>query len=214
METTLLLIRHGESKANESHLFAGHLNVELSQKGESQARLTAQYIAENYRVDKIYASDLRRAYNTAKPLADMLSKEIEATKELREIYAGDWEGKPFEELQTQYALEYEIWREDIGNAQCSSGEAVKDLAVRIWKAVQKIAEENEGKTVAIATHATPIRTLLCRWKGFPLTEMKNIPWVSNASVTVIKHCNGVWSIEKESVDKHLAELKTRLPANV
>ena len=69
MSTTLLLIRHGESKANEKKFFAGHLNVELSEKGKAQAVLTANYVAENYQVDTIYASDLSRAYNTAQPLA-------------------------------------------------------------------------------------------------------------------------------------------------
>ena len=214
METVLLLIRHGESKANEKKFFAGNLNVELSEKGKEQAVLTANYVAEHYQVDRIYASDLSRAYNTAKPLADKLSKEIVATKSLREIYAGDWEGMPFSELQTQYKADYAVWLQDIGNARCSLGESVEELAVRIWEAIENIVKENAGKTVAIATHATPIRTLLCRLKGLPLSEMKNVPWVSNASITVIKCKDGEWSIEAESLDGHLAEMKTSFPANV
>ena len=214
MTTTLLLIRHGESEANERKFFAGNLNVELSEKGKAQAVLTANYVVENYQVDAIYASDLSRAYNTAQPLAHKLSKAITATKKLREIYAGEWEGKFFSELQTKYEADYRIWLEDIGNARCSKGESVEELALRIWEKVENIVKENEGETVAIATHATPIRTILCRLKGLPLSEMKNIPWVSNASVTVLQYSDGEWRIEAESLDGHLSQMKTSFPANV
>ncbi|MBQ8323480.1 MAG: histidine phosphatase family protein [Clostridia bacterium] len=214
METTLILIRHGESSANGKGFFAGHLDIELSEKGEKQAALTARYVAENYKVDKIYSSDLKRAYATAKPLAQAREKEIVATAGLREIYAGTWQGLCFDELQTRYADSYGVWLRDIGNAACPSGETVKELAARIWEAVLDIVKENEGKTVAVVTHATPIRTLLCRWKGLPLSEMKNVPWVSNASVTVVKYRNGEWTVEKESADEQLAEMKTSFPANV
>jgi broad specificity phosphatase PhoE len=214
MTTTLLLIRHGESKANEKKFFAGHLNVELSEKGKAQAVLTANYVAENYQVDTIYASDLSRAYNTAQPLAYKLSKEITATKTLREIYAGEWEGKSFSELQTQYEVDYKVWLQDIGNARCSLGESVEELALRIWETIENIVKENEGKTVAVATHATPIRTLLCRLKGLPLSEMKNVPWVSNASVTVLQYTDGNWQVKAESLDGHLSQMKTSFPANV
>ncbi len=64
--TKLILIRHGESVANRNHIFVGHTDVELEEKGVKQAELTAQYVYENFKVDKVYASDLKRAYETGK----------------------------------------------------------------------------------------------------------------------------------------------------
>lgn len=57
--TILILVRHGESVANRHDKFVGHTDVELQGRLIKQAKKTAQYIAENYKVDKIYSSYLK-----------------------------------------------------------------------------------------------------------------------------------------------------------
>lgn len=212
--TTLLLIRHGESEANRNKVFGGQINPDLQERGVMQAELTAKFIAENYKVDKIYSSDLKRAYRTAQPLSDILNMEIKAEKRLREIYAGKWEGVKFEELKTTYPEEYNVWLTDVGNAVCTEGESVRELGERIYGILTEIAEENDGKTVAIATHATPIRVMISMIETGGLSEMKDIPWVTNASVTEITYDKGDWKIVEKSKDAHLEELRTNLPSNV
>ena len=212
--TTLILIRHGESEANHQGYFAGQIDPDLQSKGLKQAELTGKYIVKNYKVDKIYSSDLKRAYNTAKCLAELLDMEVVKDKNLREIYAGKWEGMKFDDLVAVYPKEYSLWRNHIGRSSCVGGENVKQLGDRIMNALTKIAKENDGKTVAIATHATPIRVAQSIIESGALDEMENIPWVSNASVTVIEYNRGTWRVVAASIDKHLAELKTVLPTNV
>lgn len=213
MSTTLLFVRHGESEANGNGFFAGQLDIGLSSRGGQQAELTAQFIRENFQVDAVYSSDLQRAYCTAMPIAKACGKEIIKTDKLREIFAGNWQGLCFDELQTSHADTYGIWLRDIGNAHPTGGESVKELSDRIWNVVQKIASKEHDKTVVIVTHATPIRALFCRLKGFDLNEMKNVPWVSNASVSVVR-IDSNWTLGQESIDAHLAQLKTHFPANV
>ena len=58
----ILLIRHGESEGNHYNKFIGHTDVNLQEKGIVQAKKTAQYVADNYEINKIYSSDLKRAY--------------------------------------------------------------------------------------------------------------------------------------------------------
>lgn len=212
--TTVILIRHGESEANREDIFAGHLNVDLMPKGVEQAQKTAQYIVENYTVDKIYASDLKRAYKTGKTLADKLGMEIIADKRFREIDAGEWDGIKFNELGDKYAEEFRIWRDDIANAKCTGGESVEDLRKRVFGAATEVAENNDGKTVVIATHATPIRVMQTYVQMGSLEKMNDIPWVSNASVSVFEYDNGKWTCKAVSVDKHLGDLVTALPSNV
>ncbi|MBQ3573834.1 MAG: histidine phosphatase family protein [Clostridia bacterium] len=212
--TTIILIRHGESEANKHGVFAGHTDADLQPKGLAQAKTTAKYIADNYNVDKIYASDLKRAYKTAMCLGEILDLEVIAEEGLREINAGEWEGIEFDKLLLSYPDEYGKWINDIGASVCNGGESVEQLGERIMSALTKIAKENEGKTVAIATHATPIRVAQTLIKTGALKEMKNIPWVTNASVTVFEYSSGVWSIKAESIDEHLGELKSALPKNV
>ena len=212
--TTVILIRHGESEANREDIFAGHLNVDLMPKGVEQAQKTAQYIVENYTVDKIYASDLKRAYKTGKTLADKLGMEIIVDKRFREIDAGEWDGIKFNELGDKYAEEFRIWRDDIANAKCTGGESVEDLRKRVFGAATEVAENNDGKTVVIATHATPIRVMQTYVQMGSLEKMNDIPWVSNASVSVFEYDNGKWTCKAVSMDKHLGDLVTVLPSNV
>ncbi len=212
--TTLLLVRHGESEANRRDIFAGHLDVDLQNKGLKQAEKTAEYIKENYNISKVYASDLKRAYKTGKCIADFCGVEIIEDKNLREINAGEWDGLTFDELKKMYRTEFEKWCTDIGNAGCNGGETTVELAERILSEITKLAEENDGKTIVIATHATPVRSMQCICEGRALSEMKDIPWASNASVTEIRYDKGVWELVRAGIDEHMAELRTALPENV
>ena len=165
-------------------------------------------------MDSVYASDLQRAYHTALPVAKAFGLQVTKTEQLREVFAGHWQGQSFDVLETKYAQSYWTWRNNIGIAHPDGGESVAALSQRVWDAVSQIAQKEEGKTVVIATHATPIRALLCRVEGWELSKMKDIGWVSNASVSIVRVEDDRWSLEGKSLDSHLAELKTRFPANV
>ncbi len=212
--TTLILVRHGESEANKVKVFAGNYDIPLSQHGHKQAQTTAKYLKENYKIDKVYASDLQRAYATGKYISEIFDIPIVKEKKLREISAGEWEGKSFTHLEETYKEDYKEWRNDTGNARPTGGESVKELSERINSVLLKIAEENENKTVAIATHATPIRAMqsLVEFQG--LDEMKNIRWVTNASVSVLEYENGKWKFKEICQDTHLEGIKTFVPPNV
>ena len=212
--TTLLIIRHGQSQANLDGIFVGHVNSPLSDLGMQQAELTANYVVSNYHVDAVYASDLDRAFYTGKRIADLLGLPITADPQLREIYAGDWERVKFDDLAAHYGEPYQLWLRDIGRAQCQNGESTAQLQKRFVSAVRHIAQENDGKTVVIGTHATPIRTFMTYCAGCDITNMKNIPWVSNASVTIVEFENDTFRIVTPGYDKHLGDLRTALPKNV
>lgn len=212
--TTVILVRHGQSEANVGGFFAGCNDVELSSLGKQQAEATAEYIVKNYKINGVYASDLKRAYETGRAVADRLNLEITPEKGMREIFAGAWEMRTFDQLMYDYPEQYNVWLKDIGNAGCPEGESVVELSERIYRTVLKIAEENDGKTVLIATHATPVRVMECICRQLPIAEMKNISWVSNASVTELQYDSGNWKIIKCGYDEHLAEIKSKLPINV
>lgn len=212
--TTLILVRHGESAANEKNVFAGHTDVELSDLGKKQAEKTAEYIAKNYTVDAIYSSDLKRAYETGACAAKKLGLSITPDTALREIYAGEWENVKYDDLQTRYKKDYDMWLTDIGNAVCTGGESVKELSARIRTRLTEIAKENDGKTVLVTTHATPIRVCQCAWEGRSSEEMKDVPWVTNASVTIAEYDKGVWTMKEVGRNAHLEDMVSELAPNV
>ena len=212
--TTFLLIRHGESLANVNGRFAGHLDVPLSETGHTQAAITAEYIRSHYTVDAVYASDLVRAFDTGKAVADRLNLPVTPDNAFREIFAGDWEGAVYDDLPKRFPASFHIWLTDIGNAVCDHGESVAHLQERVLTALRRIAAEHDGQTVAIATHATPIRSLQCFCEGKPLGDMKTVPWVSNASITVVEYDNDAFRLFEVGKDAHLGGQRTAFPKKI
>jgi len=209
----IYLVRHGQSLGNLKATFLGHTDLDLSPLGYNQAELVCKYL-ESKDIDIIYSSDLQRAFNTSLPLCKALRLDAIKDRNLREIFAGDWEGKTFDHLSEHYPETYSVWREDIGNAVIDNGESVRQLFERITAEVLRIAVENDGKTVAIFTHATPIRVMHCFCNGYDAAAMKDIGWCPNASVSVVLYEDGRISMPQYGYDEFLGDLGTRLPSNV
>src|SRR5262245_25504129 len=96
--TSILLIRHGQSAGNAEGRFGGHSATPLSPLGQHQAELTANILSKE-KISAIYSSDLFRAVETAKPLAEKLSLEIIKTEAFRERHVGVLEGLTFDEAK-------------------------------------------------------------------------------------------------------------------
>lgn len=209
--TRIVLVRHGQSVANVEKFFAGHYDSPLTALGFQQAALTARYIASHYKVDMVYASDLQRAYATGKAIADCFCLGVVKESSFREINAGLWEKMPYEQLPVLFPDSYSVWLHNIGKVKCDGGESVAQLQKRVVDAVFSVAEKHPDSTVVIATHATPIRAVQCFCEGKSLDEMKDVPWVSNASVTELVYEDNQLRLEQVSYDLHLGQLKSVLP---
>ena len=84
----LVLIRHGESEADLLDVHEGRADFELTERGHEQAIAMAKYVAENYRLTRIYSSTLKRAAQTAKRLSDETGLAIEFDPDLMEFNNG------------------------------------------------------------------------------------------------------------------------------
>ena len=211
METTkLYLIRHGESKGNQRDVFLGHTDLDLTELGRRQAVKTGEYLKQ-FPIDEIYASDLLRAFHTAEAMSAMINIPIKKERRLREIFCGEWEDQPFSLLLEKYPQSYGAWIKDIDNAHPDGGESTLQLQERVIAGLRDIAENNQGKSVAVFTHATPIRCFAAYCQG---KMIKNVPWASNASVTVAEYKNGKFHLIAYSQDDFLGELVTMLPDDV
>lgn len=205
----IYLLRHGESIGNKDKIYLGHTDLDLSEKGYMQAERACDYITKNVKIDKIFSSDLIRAYNTVLPTAKKLNINIIKDPGLREIYAGLWENKKYEYLIENFPESYSAWRNDIGNAKCDGGESVAELQKRIMNKLCEIANCNEGSDILIGTHATPIRVINCTITNTPLSDMNNIPWAFNASLTHISYNQGQFKLIDYGKSSYLGELEYR-----
>ena len=113
-----------------------------------------------------------------------------------------------------YAADYGVWLTDIGRAVCTGGESLKEVYGRVSAALCDIVGENKGKTVLLTYHGAAIRAMTAFLSGLPVEKMKEVDWVSNASVTVVFHGADGFRIETLGYDAHLGDLRSRLPKNV
>ncbi len=210
--TTLYFVRHGQSEANVRRVFAGSWDAPLTDLGREQAACTAAFLADKP-ITAVYASDLQRASATGAALSGVKAIPLRATSRLREIQAGAWEGKSFDELQRDPA--YAVWLKTIGLARCTDGESVAELQQRINSIVDEIVCTHLNEHICIATHATPIRVMEAVWTNTPLEMLHTIPWVSNASVTIAQYDNnGIGRLVSRDINDHMGRLKSVLPSNV
>lgn len=212
--TRLYFVRHGESASNVSGEYTGQLNAPLSPQGVQQAERTAEFL-KSVPLTAVYASDLVRAYNTGKAIAALHGLVPVPIRDLREINGGLWEGKHYDELQDLYPDSYGLWRRQIGLAAAPNGEAVSDLQNRVRRCVESIVRAHPNGAICIATHATPIRAMECVWTNTDLENMHTIPWVSNASVTVVEYDGDMHArIIERDMHEHLQDIYTKLPKSV
>lgn len=209
----LYLIRHGESTSNVDKTFTGQQNAALTELGHRQAACIQSYFL-GIHIDRIVASDLSRAYDTALPLSKVSRVVIETTTDLREINGGKWEGERFAELQYLYPEDYALWRYDIGSARPTGGEAVSEIFERVCNAVEAIQRAHPEETIVIATHAVPIRVMLTKWLTGDISHMQEIPWVPNASISKITYENGRFIPVEIGITDHLEGMITNLPGKI
>ncbi len=207
--TKIILVRHGQSLGNFTRRFIGHGYAPLTELGHMQAEASAKFL-DSYNIDKIYSSDLIRACETAEHTAKRRGLDITQDSGLREIFAGKWEGMSYDEIAKAYPQLYDIWMHDTGKAALPDGESVVGMRKRVHGTISKIALENQGKTVAIFTHATPIRVIRSAWEKSPIETIMNYGWVANASVTEADISpDGSANIIKFGYDEHLKDMLTK-----
>ena len=204
--TRLILIRHGQSEANKGIWWAGHTDAPLTELGHAQAEAAARYLKAHEHIDAVYSSDLSRAMNTARPTAKAFGLTVTPEVGLREIFSGEWEEQPFSVIDTKYAADRSLWFTDLANACCTGGETIAALYDRVIATVTRIAAENDGKTVLLAAHWTPILAMICHALGRPRAEIGDCPEPANASLQIIKFENGCFSPERLNITAHLNEI--------
>lgn len=188
MKTLIYLVRHGESLGNAKRIYLGHTNLDLSELGYEQANITAEYL-KDVKIDAVYSSDLLRAHNTAVPHAALRNLTVNDSTKLREIFLGDWEGAEVDMLIKDHYDDFVIgWKENFGTFTVPGGESVQGAAQRMHDEVLRIAKENVGKTVLIASHAAVIRSMWGKISGVkPENLASETQFPTNASYTVIEY---------------------------
>ena len=164
----LLLIRHGETDWNAEGRIQGQSDVPLNPRGHQQAERLAHYLAEEP-VTAIYASDLLRASETARYVAQALSMPAAYDQRLREVHFGEWQGMTFEEVLQHDPEAAARWSADPIQCRPPGGETLAELAARVADCLEEIRAHHDG-TVLVVTHGGSIRVALCAFLAYPLRQ--------------------------------------------
>ena len=152
MATTILLARHGETDWNAARRVQGHTDVPLNERGREQARELAAEL-DDEPLDAVYASDLLRAHETARIVAERKGLDVIVLPELRERHFGTWEG--LDRHGGARALPAGRRAGSWGD-----GETREELSRRILPALERIAESHPDGRVLVVAHGGPLRVAL------------------------------------------------------
>ncbi|MFD1428440.1 putative phosphoglycerate mutase/uncharacterized phosphatase [Kroppenstedtia sanguinis] len=205
METTIYLIRHGETQWNRERRIQGHRDIPLSEVGLEQARRLGKHL-RGIHFHGVYASDLQRAVQTAEQVAAGRNMSVHTLPSLRERHLGEWEGLSFESLKERYPVDWQrVWNQG-GEYGVESTESIR---VRVRKALDEICREHPGERVAVVSHGGSINTMLESISdgryGPGRTQIRN-----TAVSILIYHPESGWRVERVNCGGHLESEETRI----
>jgi broad specificity phosphatase PhoE len=159
--TTILLARHGETDWNRDGRWQGWSDPPLNETGRAQARLLAEQLSSTP-FDAVYASDLRRAFETAEIVGATHGLDVVADAGLREIDIGSWSGLTKPEIEERFP--------DGGRPD---GETHEQHAERVVAAVERIAREHPDERILIVTHGGTMHRLIDAAGADNVTRLEN-----------------------------------------
>jgi broad specificity phosphatase PhoE len=187
MSRRIVFWRHGRTTWNAEHRFQGQIDIPLDDTGLAQAARSAQALAL-LRPSAIYASDLARARVTAEHLAQITGTEIIVDADLRETFAGEWEGLTRPELLDRFGDELAAWSAG-SDIRPGGGETRREVAARMLKSVERgLAVTPAEGTLVIVTHGGAARAAIGALLALPPEH-----W---AALGVLTNC--AWSVLTEN----------------
>ncbi|MCM1022698.1 MAG: bifunctional histidine phosphatase family protein/GNAT family N-acetyltransferase [Prevotella sp.] len=206
--TKIYLVRHAEAMGNVEEFFQGRTDCEVSPRGEKQLECVAEFF-KDIPIESIYSSPLKRTVATAEAVNKYRNLPIITDEGLIEINGGVWEGKPWAELPQRYPAEYDLWKNRMEDFYIEGGEKMTEVFARMKKTVDKIAVQNDGRTIAVVSHGCALRNFLCYAMGRPISSLKDVGWSDNTAVSLVEYDCGVPRIIFKNSNGHLpAELST------
>jgi broad specificity phosphatase PhoE len=199
----LILIRHGETLWNREKKVQGTSDIELSEVGVKQARLLALALRDE-KIDAIYASPLKRAYETARIIGQFHEGPIHVEGGLVEMNQGDFEGLQYHELMERHRPFLKQWIADPGLVKIPNGESLAELQERAWQVIESIL--CKPRNALVVSHNFTIASILCKIQNIGLSEFRSA-CVDTASRTIIDCRNGEFHLEMLNDVRHLRDLE-------
>ena len=197
MANTIILWRHGQTDWNVANKFQGHTDIPLNSVGEYQVKHAARLVVD-MKPTSIISSDLSRAHNTAKALADLNGLPIHVDARLRETNCGKWEGLTGEEIRAIDHANLKEWSLGGDNPAGGTGDRRSEVGARAKAAIEDFLAGKDNQTLIVATHGGTARTVIGMYLELPIPLWSKIGGLSNASWSVLSHSPKGWLLTEHN----------------
>ncbi len=159
-----ILVRHGETTANQKGVCHGWMDTTLTHKGIAQAELLRDLL-KHEDITTIHSSPLKRCVQTADIINQYHKLDVVKVENLKEINFGIWDGMHYRDIKGQFPLEVKKWEKDWKNFKVPQGERGRDFYSRVSLWLDKFITIKTQGTHLIVTHGGCIRVMLSHLIG-------------------------------------------------
>jgi broad specificity phosphatase PhoE len=185
--TRVFLVRHGATDWNKEKRAQGHADIDLNDEGHRQAASVAQELAHSD-IDAVYSSDLKRALDTAGPIAAAHGLDVNVDKDFREIDQGEWEGLTADEIRTRWP---DLWGPNRHYNTRPGGESPQQVRERALAALARAVKAHPDEAIVVVSHGGTIRWLSAEALGYDDYRSRRIRGLGNGAVVCMDaHLDG------------------------
>jgi probable phosphoglycerate mutase len=189
-ETTLIVIRHGETTWNREKRMQGTTDTVLSDIGRAQAQALGRRL-KSHPFCALYSSDLSRALNTARAISEHTGREVIVDARLQERRFGIFEGLLAEEIRARYPEEHDRFASRDPDYEVPGGESATSFTQRCIGCLAEIAGRHPGEEVVVVSHGLVLDALYRIAHSLEHGVPRPVPLI-NASVNLFGYGSSAW----------------------
>ena len=176
--TTVYLVRHGATEWNHTRRAQGKADIDLNDDGRAQAEEAAARMSD-LEIDAVFSSDLKRAFDTARPIAASHGLEVITDPRFQEIDQGEWTGLHVEEIARR-------WPDEWGPARHYSkrpgGESPAEVRERALEGLRDAVTAHPSGSIVVVSHGGTIRTMSAEALGYDERRSARIRGLGNGGI--------------------------------
>ena len=207
--TRICFIRHGETDWNVAKRIQGHTDIPLNETGRAQAMAMA-FNAAHQRFNAIYSSDLKRAVETARALAQREDQEIKPLPQLRERHYGVFQGITAIEGAKLHPNAYTHYMARNLDYDFETGESLRGFAERVSEGIDWLVRHHSGQTIAAVSHSGVLDIVYRRATGRPIDTPRDFV-IPNCGLNWFHFDGQGWHLESWADRHYLHEVLTESP---
>jgi probable phosphoglycerate mutase len=170
-KTTLWLARHGETVWTAEDRFNGWSDIELAERGKTQADKLGNYLSRKP-LAAIYCSPLQRCVETAQLAGSSFDLVPETIPAIKELNYGVWDGMARPDIKAEYPDVWKSWVRDPAGEAPPEGESGYEVLTRIVPTIKSLVEKHTNQQFLVVAHKAVNRLFLCDVLGVPARDYR------------------------------------------